>query len=90
MEGLQWQKNNILRSERCYGVMLNVDWFQPFKHTSYLVGAIYLAILNLPREERYKRENIILLGLIPYMKSEPPTNTFIQPFVGWLVGLLVV
>ena len=31
------------------GLMLNVDWFQPYKHCSYSVGAIYLTIMNLPR-----------------------------------------
>lgn len=61
--------------------MLNVDWFQPFKHTNYSVGAIYLSVLNLPREERFKRENIMLIGIIPDMKKEPPTNTFLQPLV---------
>lgn len=67
--------------ERNYGVMLNVDWFQPFKYTNYSVGAIYLTILNLPRQERFKKRNIILIGLIPDMKSEPPTNSFIEPLV---------
>jgi hypothetical protein len=61
--------------------MLNVDWFQPFKYTNYSVGAIYLTILNLPRHERFKKVNVILVGLIPDMKSEPPTNSFIEPLV---------
>lgn len=72
---------NFFTEERNYGVMLNVDWFQPFKYTNYLVGAIYLTILNLPRQERFKKRNIILIGLIPDMKSEPPTNSFIEPLV---------
>ncbi len=29
------------------------------------MSAVYLCILNLPRSERYKRENCILVGLIP-------------------------
>jgi hypothetical protein len=36
-----------------YAFMLNVDWFQPFKHSIYSVGAIYLAFMNLPRELRF-------------------------------------
>lgn len=28
-----------------------------------------------------RKKNIILVGLIPDMKSEPPTNTFIEPLV---------
>ena len=32
-------------------LMLNIDWFSPFKHSPYSVGAIYLVITNLPRSE---------------------------------------
>jgi len=47
------------------GLMLNIDWFKPFKHRKYSVGAIYLTVLNLPRKERYLKENMILVGIIP-------------------------
>ena len=51
------------------GLMLNVDWFQPFKHTTYSVGAVYLVIMNQPRSVRFKREQVIrvqkLVGLPP-------------------------
>ena len=46
-------------------LMLNIDWFCPYKHSPYSVGAIYLVITNLPRSERFKREKVILVGLIP-------------------------
>ena len=39
-----------------YGLMINVDWFQPYKHTTYSVGVIFMTIMNLPRALRYKRE----------------------------------
>ena len=85
-DGMIWKdfngrKYNFLTEEGNYGLMLNVDWFQPFKHTCHSVGAIYISFLNLPREERFKRENIVLIGIIPDMKKEPPTNTFLQPLV---------
>ena len=67
---------------RNYAVMLNIDWFQPFKHvSSFSIGGIYLVVLNLLRCERFKRKNVILVGIIPNMPKEPPTNTFIQPLV---------
>ena len=44
---------------------LNVDWFQPFKHVQHSVGCIYLVIQNLPIKERYKEENVILVGIMP-------------------------
>ena len=52
------------------GLVLNVDWFQSFKHTTYLVGAVYLTIMNLPRAVRFKRKNVILVGILPG-PSEP-------------------
>ena len=65
-----------------FAFILNVDWFQPFQHTQYSLGAIYLAILNLPREIRYLRQNIILLGVIPG-PSEPKKhiNSFLSSMV---------
>ena len=48
-----------------FALTLNIDWFQPFKHTNYSTGAMYLAIQNLPHHERYYSENIILFGIIP-------------------------
>ena len=65
-----------------YGLMLNVDWFKPCKHTEYTVGAIYLTIMNLPRTMRFRQENVLLIGLIPG-PSEPKTD--INPFLAPLV-----
>ena len=31
------------------GLMINLDWFQPFDGTNHSTGAIYAAICNLPR-----------------------------------------
>ena len=71
-----------------YALCLNVDWFQPFKHTQYSCGALYLTILNLPRSERYSTENVILLGVIPGPREPEFTiNTFLQPFVEELLEL---
>ena len=42
---------------------------------------MYLVFLNLPREVRQGRENVLLVGVIPDMKSEPKTNTFLKPLV---------
>ena len=45
---------SFLFSPYCYMLSINVDLFQPFIHTEYCLGAIYLTIQNLPRELRYK------------------------------------
>ena len=68
--------------------MLNVDWFQPFKRRSdYSVGVIYFVIMNLPRSQRFKFENVILGGIIPSLESEPKLHTFLDPCVDEHNGL---
>ena len=42
----------LLAGDRTLAMMLNVDWFQPFKLVRYSVGVLYLVIMNLPRHER--------------------------------------
>ena len=56
------------------GVMLKVDWFQPYKHTNHSCGVMYLVLMNLPREERLKPENVIIVGIIP----GPKVPTFLK------------
>lgn len=68
---------NFLAAPYSLATMLNLDWFQPFTHVKYSVGALYMVILNLPREERYKLENIILVAVIPSPKEPKKTvNSF--------------
>lgn len=73
-DGRVWSEftsSGFLESPFSFLLTINVDWFQPFSHIEYSVGAIYLTIQNLPRNERYKEENIILVGVLPG-PSEPP------------------
>jgi hypothetical protein len=71
------------------GLMLNVDWFQPYANSPYSVGAIYASIMNLPRKLRFKMENIILIGMIPG-PNEPDADGlvhYIRPLVDELIQL---
>ena len=45
------------------------------------MGAIYLVILKLPRRLRFERKNPILVGVIPNMDKEHPTNNFLSLLV---------
>ena len=67
---------------------LNVDWIQPYDRTHYSMGIIYLAVENLPRSERFKVENILLVGCIPG-PAEPKLNinSFLSPLVDELMEL---
>ncbi|XP_065892610.1 uncharacterized protein [Dysidea avara] len=72
----------FLESKFSWSFSLNVDFFQPYSHTQYSVGVIYLSLNNLPRSIRYKRENIIIVGIIPGPKEPKLTmNAYLMPLV---------
>ena len=78
-EFLTRTSTDFLKEKASIGLMLNVDWFSPFKHRrDYSVGALYISIMNLPREERFLKENILLVGIIPAMQKEPDTLNLCQ------------
>ena len=70
-------------------LLINVDWFQPYKHVAYSVGAIYLTNLNLPRQLRYHLENILVVGIIP-APHEPKVhiNSYLETLVDDLLDLM--
>ena len=81
--------------KRNLGGILNIDWFEPFENVQYSCGVIYLALLNLLRELRFKWENVIVVGVIPGPK-EPSlnVNSFLRPLVDelltfWSPGVLL-
>ena len=80
---LKYKGNDFLNAPRNLAFAINVDWFQPFKRRNdRSVVVIYLVLLNLPREERFKWENVIVAGIIPEMTKEPKSlNTFLEPIV---------
>ena len=85
-EGRVWKEFKYVEGEpflaipNNFGIMLNIDWFQPPLHGSESIGVIYMVVTNLPREERFKPENLIVVGIIPGPK-EPKhhINSFLQP-----------
>ena len=90
-DGRVWKKflnvggQPFLADANNLALMLNVDWFNTYKHSPYSVGAIYLVV---PRSEWYKLENLLLLGIIPG-PSEPSLNlnSYMTPLVEELVEL---
>ena len=77
--------DNLSTDANNLALMLNVDWLNPYKHSPYSVGAIYLVVL---RSERYKLENLLIVGIIPG-PSEPSLNlnSSMTPLVEELVEL---
>jgi len=71
------------------GIMINLDWFQPFESLVYSCGAIYGIICNLPHDIRFKKENILTLGLLPgpnEVKLER-INHYLAPIIDELLEL---
>ena len=92
-DGRLWQEmvsqSSFLGTPGNLNFMLNLDWFQPFQHTQYSVGVIYLVIQNLPRAVRFKPENVIIVSTIPGPK-EPDynhLNSYLKPLVDELLAL---
>src|SRR5579859_6619441 len=85
---------NFFRSEIAdsnIGLMLNVDWFQSYEGMIHSTGVIYAAICNLPREICFKRENLLILGILPgpYEVSLHKINHYLSPIVDDLMSLWV-
>ena len=76
------EMQNFLSSPHSYLLTMNVDWFQPYERHTYSLGAIYLTIQNLPRNVRFKPENVILVGVLPGPREPRRTvNSYLTPLV---------
>lgn len=63
-------------------VMFNVDWFRLYKYFFGLVGVLYLVLLNFFCYERYKLENIIVVGILfGFLELKFMINIFLELFV---------
>ena len=84
--------SNFFRAEVAdsnLGLMLNLDWFQPFDGITHSTGVLYAAICNLPRNIRFKQENLIILGILPGLNevSLHKINHYLAPIVNELKAL---
>jgi hypothetical protein len=67
--------------------MINLDWFQLFESSTYSSGVLYGVICNLPRDMRFKRENMLYLGLLPGLDEVKlhKINHYLNPIVNELL-----
>lgn len=62
--------------------MFNVDWFRFYKYLLGLVGVVYFVLFNLFRYERYRFENIIVIGILfGFLELKLIVNIFFELFV---------
>ena len=86
-DGRVWKEFRVINEKpflddsHTFAFSLNVDWFQPYKHVTDSIGAVYLSILNLPRNLHYKPENIILCGILLGPKEPKDLNSYLYPLV---------
>lgn len=91
--GRMWKEFQVVRGrpflskEYNLAFMFNINWFQPYKHLTSSVGAIYLTIMNLPRSVLFRRENVILIATIPGPHEPHDINPYLEPLVDELVNL---
>ena len=71
------------------GIIINLDWFQPFDSSVYSCGVIYGPICNLPHNVRFKKENMLTLGILPGPKEVKShhINHYLSPIVNELLEL---
>ena len=80
--------SSLLCDNNDIGLLLNVDWFKPLKHSEYKVSASMMTVLNLPRSEHFKSKWTMILDVI-LGPTEPKgnINTFLKPIVDDLISL---
>ena len=68
---------------------IGVDWYQNYTYSSHSTGAIYLSILNLPKQMRDTRPYVMLAGLMPGPKESKldEINNYLAPLVEELMLL---
>ena len=67
-------RRSFLANSGNLALQLFIDIFCPFEGSSYSVGVIALAILNLPRAARYLHRNIIKIAVLPNLHTIHAVN----------------
>ena len=66
-EGRVWKEFQYVDGELClaisnnFGLMLNVDWFQPTLHGSESIGVIYMVVMNFQERNASNLKILLLL-----------------------------
>ncbi len=72
-------EHKYFKTDHELALQYNIDWWQPHENSNKSLGVMYFAICNLPREIRYKRENLIIGGVIPSLDFSDGKTTRTEP-----------
>jgi hypothetical protein len=86
------QGDNFFRPDKAdsnLGLMINLDWFQPYDGSIHSTGVIYATICNLLRNVRFQPKNMLILGILPGPNevSLHKINHYLSPIVAELESL---
>jgi hypothetical protein len=77
--------SSVPQNESRLLLSLSVDWFNPFHNKAAgqvaSTGVMFITCLNLPPSERYKDENIYLVGILPGSKHAAYLDGVLEPLV---------
>ena len=62
------QGDNFFRPDKAdtnLGLMVNLDWFQPYDRSIHSTGVIYATICNLLRNIQFQPKNMLILRILP-------------------------
>ena len=92
MASLTMRQRKRKRCKKCNQELSHSAYIRHLSPTvcaeQYSVGVLYFVVENLPRTDRYKLENIIVVGYIPGPKEpKKHINTYLKPIVDELLEL---
>ena len=81
--------HNYFSDNRDIALGFATDGFAPFKKRKQTAWILLIFNYNLPPEQRFRRDNILCVGIIPGPKKPWDADSFIHPLVRELLELAV-
>ena len=79
--------HNYFSDDRDIALGFATDGFAPFKKRKHTAWILLIFNYNLPPDQRFQKDNILCVGIIPGPKKPSDTDSFIYPLVRELLEL---
>ena len=87
--GDQTYPHNYFSDHRDIALGFATDGFAPFKKRKHTAWILLIFNYNLPPEQRFRKDNILCVGIIPGPKKPWDADSFIYPLVRELLELAI-